>query len=225
MAHRKINIKSDTEKDRDRDEQVPKYLQKVVYLNRPRWSFWKGISWSELSMDWFTGIVLKFIKEAKEGGFGSGILMEFPVLDYKNEFEEAYVVFTSTRMFEGICADPSDFQNQFDKNADDNNTTETVIAFHNLSKDAVLVVPRHGSEKKDLRKYHHLASYLTNSSQEDIRKLLKKTADKVIELHEDKERTANNTPLYVSTHGGGVPWLHIRLCNSPKYYHYKLYDA
>ncbi len=225
MSHRKINIKSDKEKDRDRDEtkEAPKYLQKTIFLNKPRFTFWKYISWSKPGMDWFAGIIIEFIAEAKKGGFGSGILMEFPVLDHKNDFDEAYVVLTSTRMFEDRYADPSDFQDQFDKNT--NTAGETVIAFHNLSKDAVLVVPRHVSEKKDLRKYHHLASYLTNSSQEDIRKLLKKTAEKVIELHEDKERIASNIPLYVSTHGGGVPWLHIRLCNSPKYYHYKLYDA
>lgn len=226
MAQRKMNIKTDKEKDRDRteDEKVKsKHIQKIVHLGlSSRFSFWKQMSTSETYVDWFAGIIINFVKEVKNSGFGSGILMEFPILDQKSDFDKAFVVLTSTRMFDDRCADPSDFQDKFDKNT---NTTEPVIAFHNLSKDAILVVPRPQSDEKNTQKYHHLASYLTHSSQEDIRKLLQKTAEQVIKLHEDKERVANNTPLYVSTHGGGVPWLHIRLCNSPKYYHYKLYDV
>jgi len=32
------------------------------------------------------------------------------------------------------------------------------------------------------------------------------------------------TPLWISTHGNGVPWLHIRVCTKPKYYSNTLYS-
>ncbi|MEM7785724.1 MAG: hypothetical protein AAF623_20425, partial [Planctomycetota bacterium] len=36
-------------------------------------------------------------------------------------------------------------------------------------------------------------------------------------------RRVSSEPVWLSTAGGGVPWLHIRLDNSPKYYSHRLY--
>jgi hypothetical protein len=33
----------------------------------------------------------------------------------------------------------------------------------------------------------------------------------------------NDRPVWLSTAGGGVAWLHVRLDDHPKYYHYREY--
>ena len=90
---------------------------------------------------------------------------------------------------------------------------ESVIEFPNLGNDAILVVPC----PNDLSdKYSHLASFVRNapeSQQHNLWKLVGKTM---------KSRLSNK-PVWLSTAGGGVAWLHIRLDDRPKYYGYQPY--
>ena len=90
---------------------------------------------------------------------------------------------------------------------------EEVITFPNLSKDALLVVPCPIAENSA---YPHLASFVREapaSQQQKLWQCLGKTI----------QQTINHQPMWLSTSGLGVYWLHIRLDCYPKYYTYKPY--
>ena len=92
-------------------------------------------------------------------------------------------------------------------------TNEPVVSFRNLRGDAVLVVPRPVGAAVD---YAHLAAFLRNAPPAQQEALLQRVAEVV--LAEVGER-----PLWLSTSGLGVYWLHIRLDSRPKYYTYAPY--
>ena len=90
---------------------------------------------------------------------------------------------------------------------------EDVIVFPNLGGDAVMVVPcPRGSDEN----YPHLAAFLRGAGKQQVRALWQKTAQEML-------RNIGERPVWLSTAGGGVAWLHIRLDSRPKYYSYEPY--
>lgn len=92
---------------------------------------------------------------------------------------------------------------------------EDVVTFANLRKDASLVVPRPLTKESA---YPHLAAFVRNAPEEQ-QHLLWQTLGKEVKAN------LSQKPLWVSTSGLGVYWLHIRLDSYPKYYSYKQYTA
>lgn len=91
----------------------------------------------------------------------------------------------------------------------------TTATFVNLRGDATLVAP---GEIDPATNYTHLASFLRTASPEQSRSLWAAVADAL------QERLSNKT-VWLSTAGGGVAWLHVRLDDSPKYYSHHPYCA
>jgi hypothetical protein len=85
------------------------------------------------------------------------------------------------------------------------NGSARVNTFKNLDGDALLVIPC--DKDKD---YGHLVSFTTS-------------APKPLQIELWREVFAvvkrDAQAAYVSTHGTGVPWLHVRIESTPKYYH------
>lgn len=143
---------------------------------------------------------------------------ETPVVDlnrFDREFE--FVVIDSPSL--DRSENPSAFEEQFAL-ADQN---ETVIQFENLGKDATLVVPMpsgattSGSTTLDSKVNHcHLASFLATCGAAEESALWQATGIAMLSRVSDK-------PVWLSTAGGGVAWLHIRLDDRPKYYGYRPY--
>jgi hypothetical protein len=104
-------------------------------------------------------------------------------------------------------ADPSAFSEYFQEEA------SNIVIFPNLGKDAILIVP---TPKKVLDTYAHLASFLRRASDQQIHDLWKA-------IGETMKKRVHEKPIWLSTAGGGVPWLHIRLDSHPKYYLYHSY--
>ena len=133
---------------------------------------------------------------------------ETPVVDltrFDREFE--FVVIDSPSL--DRPENPSAFAEQFAAAAQD----ETVIQFMNLGRDATLVVPTpSGSEVN----HCHLASFLATCKATDESALWHATGKAMLKRVSDK-------PVWLSTAGGGVAWLHIRLDDRPKYYGYPPY--
>lgn len=100
-------------------------------------------------------------------------------------------------------ADPSSFADQFRGSA------EEVITFSNLRGDAVLVVPVPGASQDG--SYCHLASFLRGSSAVARHCLWQAVGAAMAQRLGDR-------PVWLSTAGAGVPWLHVRLDDRPKYY-------
>lgn len=106
----------------------------------------------------------------------------------------------------GRHADSSDFEEHF-------GSKDSVVTFANLGGDCVLVVPQPLADWDD---FGHLAAFLRSGSQEQIRCLWRDTSAAVL----DRVRSG---PLWLSTAGAGVPWLHMRIDDRPKYYSYAPY--
>lgn len=103
-------------------------------------------------------------------------------------------------------SDSTPFQNQI------NNTlpTDRITNFRNLEGSIDLVIPL----PRDSRiNYAHIASF-TRSADLETQRLL---WNRVLNL--TRERLLSVPELWISTHGTGVHWLHVRINPKPKYYH------
>lgn len=90
-----------------------------------------------------------------------------------------------------------------------------VVSFANLSGDATLIVP---SPRADISAYGHLAAFIRNAPKSQIDAFWRILSNTVASQ-------VSQTPLWLSTAGGGVAWLHVRLDSRPKYYGYAPYKT
>ena len=88
-----------------------------------------------------------------------------------------------------------------------------IVVFENLGKDATLVVP---SPRGPAPSYGHLAAFTRQASASQNHALWRTVG-------ETMQRQITERPLWLSTAGGGVSWLHVRLDSWPKYYGFRLY--
>lgn len=92
---------------------------------------------------------------------------------------------------------------------------ETVRAVPNLGRTADLVVPR---QLTDPHAYVHLKVFLQRAPAAQLHALWHCVAVTARQRLSDR-------PLWISTAGGGVSWLHVRLERVPKYYAYRPYTV
>lgn len=85
------------------------------------------------------------------------------------------------------------------------NNGDIITTFSNLGGDTTLISPVFGNGGA------HFASFLRNGESEQVHALLKAISLAVNKKLHDK-------PLWLSTSGEGVSWLHVRLDARPKYY-------
>lgn len=90
-----------------------------------------------------------------------------------------------------------------------------VVVFANLGGDALLVAPEPAAADEA---YPHLAAFLRHGPRQQRRELWHTTARAVLERIDE-------TPLWLSTSGTGVAWLHVRLDRRPKYYQHAPYRS
>lgn len=83
-----------------------------------------------------------------------------------------------------------------------------VVAFPNLGKDAILIVPP--PQGPDAW-YGHLAAFVRHAPEGQRQALW-------LEVGNQMEQRLNDQPVWLSTAGAGVAWLHVRLDDRPKYY-------
>src|SRR5579871_931311 len=92
---------------------------------------------------------------------------------------------------------------------------EGIVSFPNLSGDAILIVPCLGSP---LSAYSHLRAFIRGAPEPQQQALWKRVGAEM-------EQRLGPTPIWLSTAGAGVSWLHVRLDQRPKYYGYAPYRA
>jgi hypothetical protein len=97
----------------------------------------------------------------------------------------------------------------------DSEVDDGVVSFANLRKDATLVVP---SPRGHDDNYGHLAAFVRGARSSQVNSLWR-----VLGRTIESRLTAE--PIWVSTAGGGVAWLHVRIDRHPKYYAYEKYKS
>lgn len=88
-----------------------------------------------------------------------------------------------------------------------------IVSFANLSGDATLIVP---SPRTNEDVYGHFAAFLRMAPLSQIDALWQKVGEIV-------DAKVSDRSLWLSTAGGGVAWLHVRIDLAPKYYGYAPY--
>ena len=89
--------------------------------------------------------------------------------------------------------------------------------FTNLGGDATLIAPKKMDSTIDNTTYSHLAAFLRGAPRNQVAAIWRKVGKAYQEILETRD-PAN--PLWLSTAGEGVPWLHFRFDSRPKYYKY-----
>ena len=124
---------------------------------------------------------------------------------------------TANRAFEFVLldslgllknADPDAFAEHFDAAG-----SEGVAEFPNLGEDAIMIVPCPGDP---LSAYSHLGAYARLGPESQQQRLWESVGAAM-------QRRLGVKPVWLSTAGAGVAWLHIRLDDRPKYYGYAPY--
>lgn len=100
---------------------------------------------------------------------------------------------------------PIEFSSQFDSSSKE----QAVLRFANLRGDAILVVPRPGSDTKI--NHSHLGAFLRTADQSACLELWKQIGLAATERLSER-------PMWLNTAGAGVAWLHVRIDDRPKYY-------
>lgn len=128
---------------------------------------------------------------------------------------------TVGRAFEFVLVNASGFmKRRTDRSAFREYLTNTdekdgIVSFKNLGGDAALVVP---SPQTNEDVYGHFASFVRGAPETQVQSLW-------CELGRTVSSRLSDVPIWVSTAGGGVAWLHVRIDSRPKYYHYSEYKS
>jgi hypothetical protein len=109
-----------------------------------------------------------------------------------------------------VAAEPDVFARYFEQQPSDS----VVMVVPNLSRTAQLVVPRELGTRLDC--YAHFAAFLRGAPTPQVHQLWQSVASTAL-------GALSARPLWTSTAGAGVAWLHVRIENTPKYYSYRPY--
>jgi hypothetical protein len=152
--------------------------------------------WSEVLKNWENGVVLKYPRQIK-GRFlwNTSVLKNDGNTEYKQRFVTNYDL--------PEVQNKKSFQ-EYIKNSQN----EYVVAFHNLTKDTLLVIPMpmHG------KNYVTLKDFIDNAPDIQQQEFWKKVAEMAKKFMKEKGN------VWISVHGFGVPYTHVRISSSPKYY-------
>ena len=163
------------------------------------------IVWSEL----YSNINFNFIKSFID------LLSNCKFNEYYLEFNPVSYSTLNTRIFEFILIKTNNFPNanfnEFNKYNINSNSNEIRI-FNNLSNTSVLIAPCYNNNF-DINTYNHIGNYIKNYN-------IKQHTDlfyTVFSVYFNELKKHPNNFIWLSTHGKGVGWLHIRIDYIPKY--------
>ena len=103
-----------------------------------------------------------------------------------------------------------------DDNVDNNGHNPHAVVFANIGQTATLVAPL-PLDETGKNSYGHLANFLRQASDAQITGVWQTVAL----AYQDALQAQSPRPVWLSTAGTGVRWLHFRLDQRPKYYHHK----
>lgn len=120
-------------------------------------------------------------------------------------------VFVESEALAYARPEPGPFREHFT----DQGSATQVVSFESLGRDALLVVP---CPRSDPSAYVHLAAFVRLAPMEQVHVLWRVLAEAI-------DTRLGPSPIWLSTAGLGVHWLHVRLDARPKYYRHRLYAS
>jgi hypothetical protein len=124
---------------------------------------------------------------------------------------------TVTRPFEFVVLDSPGLARRPDREAFAEHfgtaSEDGVVVFPNLGADAIMVVP---CPLTSTSAYGHLAAFVREAPETQWHALWRSVGEAMM-------GRVGARPVWLSTAGGGVSWLHVRLDDRPKYYGYGPY--
>jgi len=156
------------------------------------------MKWKDKINEWSNGKVLKYPKNIT-----SRFFYETSVCDknMNNEYKENFI---ENNLLNTLKEDFSSFEEYF--------KDEYILSFPNKSGDCLLIVPIPEPCSKN---FTTIKDFIDNASYGHQILFWKKVAEEI------KKKLKTTEKIYVSTHGLGVPYFHLRLDIYPKYYHTK----
>jgi hypothetical protein len=152
--------------------------------------------WSDVLSNWEKGVTLKYPKNVK-GRFqwNTSVLKNNGKVPYKKTFRTNNKL-PQTQNIKAFEEHIKNSQNKY------------VVSFPNLSKDTMLVVPMPVRGKN----YATLRDFIDNAPEIQQQEFWKKVAEVAKEFMKEKGK------VWISVHGLGVDYTHVRISSSPKYY-------
>lgn len=146
-----------------------------------------------------------FIEVMRQSTF-KAYLWETPAFSSVEDQPFEFVLIHNASL-ENFTPNSSSFKEHFTK-------SDKTIVCKNLRKDALLIIPY--PREKDQNCYTHMANFMRFAPDDQIHELLQQTAISVLDYD-------TFLPIWLSTSGLAVPWLHVRVDTKPKYYRYQPY--
>jgi len=158
----------------------------------------------------FSRAVVTVMKEAEMKAF----FWEHPPLSAATREADYEFILAPAPSLEGITANSKAFDEHL------TGLGGAPSAFTNLGGDSLLVAPSvmPGTEESS---YAHIGSFVHGAPEEQVLALMQAVGQKIERCCEK----VGHAPIYVSTSGLGVPWLHVRLDPRPKYYTHMPYKT
>ena len=163
--------------------------------------------WKDKIKEWKQGIYIKYPTNIKTSFF-----YETSVCDknMNNKYEEIFIENNSLQSGSEKGQDYSAFI-QYINMSQVSKKNKYVVAFPNLSGDSIMIIP---IPKKN-KNFSTIKDFIDNASVSQQTNFWKEVA-KQIEII-----LKTNNKIYISTHGLGQNYFHLRLDKTPKYYQTK----
>ena len=168
----------------------------------------------------FSDVLDLWISDSDFRRYFTQLLADSPFSAYRWE-THALTVSNATQAFQfvllnspGFCSRTTD-QTTYNSYFTADNTDHGIVSFANINGDATLVVP---SPRTTIDAYGHLAAFIRGAPRPQLDAFWRIVSNCV-------QSRIGRSPLWLSTAGGGVAWLHVRVDSRPKYYGYTPYIA
>lgn len=151
--------------------------------------------------------------------FFIGLLADCPFSAFRWETPPVTLA-TQDQAFEFVLLDSPELLTEPDVEAfaehfGDTAGSDDVVSFPNLNRDAILVVPCPIGPRSA---YGHVAAFVREAPDDQKHALWRLVGEAM-------QRRLGPATIWLSTAGAGVPWLHVRLDQRPKYYGHAPYRA
>lgn len=157
----------------------------------------KNIIWNDVLKQWSDGKKLQYTNNVKL----SFLYETSPIKNGKEKYKEKFI---ENKHLDRMKEDHSPFSEYINKSKN-----KYVISFYNLSRDTLLIIP---TPKKN-RNYTTIKHFIDNSSETQQKQFWKYVSKCIKKLIKN-----GNITYWISTHGFGVPYFHLRISSKPKYF-------